>query len=170
MSEFLESINTALDGAKYHENQAFVFAYATVEKDKKESYRQVVYHLRAYFWELWSVWDYILQSANARTLNLPRVDTRLVDQLEKKMPDYKHLPSLQAIRDSGWLKRLARLRHAAHRWILNPNLVEYSGSAVTVIAVNMQDGQSPAQINIDRNDLLFMTQSATNLQNEKFFD
>ena len=170
MSEFLNSIKTALEGAKFHEDQAFMLAYPSSGRVSNESYKILVYHLRAYFWELWSVWDYILQNANAQTLKLSRVDTGLIDQLIKKMSSYHFLPLLQSTRDSAWLKRLARLRHSAHRWVLDPYLVDYNDTPVNVISLKMQDGESPLQVNVDRNDLWFMSDSVSKLKDAGFFD
>jgi len=170
MSEFLKSIETALEGAKFHEDRALILAYPSKDRVSNESYKALVYHLRAYFWELWSVWDYILQNANAQTLKLPRVDTGLIDQLLKKMSSYNFLPFLQSMRDSSWLKRLARLRHSAHRWILDPYLVDYNDTQVNVISLRMQDGEAPVQVNVDRNDLWFMSDSVNKLKDAGFFN
>ena len=48
-SKFLKSIETALEGAKFHEDRAFMFAYLSNKKVSNESYKAIVYHLRAYF-------------------------------------------------------------------------------------------------------------------------
>jgi hypothetical protein len=169
MSEYLNSIETALEGAKFHEDRAFILAYPSEGRVSNDSYKTLVYHLRAYYWELWSVWDYILQNANAQTLKLPRVDTGLIDQLLKKMDSYPFLPLLQSTRDSAWLKRLARLRHSAHKWILDPYLAGYNDTQVKVIALRMQDGEEPVQVNVDRNDLWFMSEVVNKLKDAGFF-
>ncbi|MDQ3004581.1 MAG: hypothetical protein M3R47_04260 [Chloroflexota bacterium] len=170
MSEFLKSIETALEGAQFHEDRAFLLAYPSNERVSNESYKVLVYHLRAYFWELWSVWDYILQNANAQTLKLLRVDTGLIDHLLRKMSSYNFLPFLQSTRDSSQLKRLARLRHSAHRWILDPYLVGYNDTQVNVISLKMQDGEAPIQVNVDRNDLWFMSDTVNKLKDAGFFN
>jgi hypothetical protein len=170
MSEFLKSIETALEGAKFHEEQVFKLAYPSNGRISNESYKTLIFHLRAYFWELWSVWDYILQNANAQTLKLSRVDTGLIDQLLKKMRSYHFLPLLQSTRDSSWLKRLARLRHSAHRWIIDPYLVDYNDGQVNVISLRMQDGETPVQVNVDRNDLWFMSDAVNKLKEAGFFN
>jgi hypothetical protein len=86
------------------------------------------------------------------------------------MRSYKFLPFLQSTRDSPWLKRLARLRHSAHRWILDPYLVDYNDTQVNVISLKMQDGEAPVQVNVDRNDLWFMSDSVNKLKDAGFFN
>jgi hypothetical protein len=170
MSEFLKAIETALEAANFHEDRAFLLAYPSNNRVSNESYKAVIYHLRAYFWELWSVWDYILQNANAQTLKRSRVNTGLIDRLLKTMNSYNFLPFLQSMRDSSQLTRLARLRHSAHRWILDPYLVDYNDTQVNVISLRMQDGEEPIQVNVDRNDLCFMSDSVNKLKDAGFFN
>jgi hypothetical protein len=166
---FLKEIETALKGARYHENFAFKLAYPTQVRITEKDYDALIAHLRAYYWELWSVWDYILQNANAQTLKRERVDTTLVNEISKKAPQYIFLSEITAIRDSPRRKRIARLRHSAHKFVLEPYQVEISGDRVTVICLYMKDKDSPEQVNVDRNDLAFVVESVQRLENIGFF-
>ena len=169
-SKFLKSIETALEGAKFHEDRAFMFAYLSNKKVSNESYKAIVYHLRAYFWQLWSTRDYIPQNANAQISRLSKVDTGLIDQLFRKMNSYHVLPLLQSMRASSQLQLLARLRHSAHGWILDPYLVGSEPTQVNTISLRMQDGEAPIQVSIDRNDLWFMSESVNTLKEAGFFN
>lgn len=166
---YLKFIDQALKGAKYHEAQAFFFAHP-----KENKYDFVTYHLRAYFWELWSVWDYVLQLANSKTLNLEpeKVRRDFLKKLIVEQPKYVHLSKLKSIQENEQLIRIRKLRDHAHKWQVDPYLVEYNGDVVNVIALNNLDGKNkklPKQINIDRNDLWFMKKAKSDLSMEGFF-
>jgi hypothetical protein len=164
-----EDIETALQAAKYHEDAAFQFASpAGLTKEKLAA---VVFHLRAYYWELWSAWDYLLQIANSHTVNLRLrdVNTKVIDRIARGHPDYEFLPCLSQTRGSPQLVRIRRLRHSAHRWVLDPYQVEHTDHGVSVICLQMKDSFEPVQINIDRNDLSFMQQVVSNLRSAGFF-
>ncbi|MGQ0604399.1 MAG: hypothetical protein ACT4QE_22185 [Anaerolineales bacterium] len=137
----------------------------------QRSYHILTFHLRAYYWELWSVWDYILQNANANTLklNLDRVNTKLVNKIGKKAPSYTFLSEITVIRDSLNLKRIARLCHSAHQFVLEPYQVEINDKGVSVICLHMKDNAIPDQVNVDRNDLAFVEDSVQHLKNVGFF-
>jgi sulfur relay (sulfurtransferase) DsrC/TusE family protein len=166
-----DSIELALDGARYHESRAFELAMPTSVAIDRDTYRRIVYYLRAYYWELWSVWDYILQNVNSQTLRLPeeKVNSRLVQRLADEAPGYSFRDDVTAIYDNPWLKRIARLRHSAHRWVLKPYQLEHTNHGVTVISLLMNDGDTPKQINIDRNDLWYMESVVQQLDSSGFF-
>ena len=166
---FLEYIKQALKSAKYHEDKAFFFAHPNVNQ-----YDKVVIHLRAYFWELWSVCDYILQLVNSKTLNLqPELVRRdFFRELKKKKPDYKYLSILEEIQSNERLIRVKDIRDHAHKWQVDPYLVEYNGDVVNIVAINnlnRRDRRLPKQINIDRNDLWFMKKTVDDLSQKGFF-
>lgn len=167
---FLAEIETAIEGAKYHEASAFELAHPTKAGIAQRSFQILIFHLRAYYWELWSVWDYILQNANANTLKLKRVDTNLVNEISKKAPSYTFLSEITAIRDSPNLKRIARLRHSAHKFVLEPYQVEINDTGVSVICLHMRDKAVPDQVNVDRNDLAFVEDAVHRLKNVGFFN
>ena len=167
---YLSYIQTALEGAKYHEDQAFLLAHP-----KSPQYKKVVFHLRAYFWELWSVWDYILQHANTQTLKLDPYDVRrgLLKKIRSELSLYQHLSLLESIEADDWLIRIRWLRDHAHKWQIDPYLVDYHEEIVNVIALNNLEGKDkalPRQINIDRNDLSFMTDFVKKLTENSFFE
>jgi hypothetical protein len=166
---FLTEIETALEGARYHEDYAFKLAHPTNAGIAEKDYHALIFHLRAYYWELWSVWDYILQNASAHTLKLKRVDTNIVTEISKKAPQYTFLSEITTIRDSPSLKRMARLRHSAHKFVLEPYQVEVNDSGVTVICLHMRDEAFPEQVNVDRNDLAFIEDTVRQLENVGFF-
>jgi len=162
-------IQQALEGAKYHENLAFSFAHPRMHK-----YNQSAFHLRAYFWELWSVWDYILQQVNSETLKLDpgRVRRDLLEKLKRKCPNYKYLKDLEEIQENDRLIRIKLIRDYAHKWQIDPYLIDYHGSIVNVICLNNLDAKDkklPRQINIDRNDLWFMENVVKTLSEKGFF-
>lgn len=167
---YLKYIRQALNNAKYHEDKAFSFAHPKINQ-----YDKVVIHLRAYFWELWSVWDYILQVVNSKTLNLgpERVRRDFLEVLKKKQPKYNYLSTLEKIQNNERLIRIRDLRDHTHKWLVDPNLIDYSGDIVNVIAIGNLDGRDKKlqrQINIDRNDLWFMENSIKILSKEGFFE
>lgn len=166
---FLAEIETAIEGARYHEATAFALAHPTNGGIPQRSYLSLIFHLRAYYWELWSVWDYILQDANAHTLKLERVDTNLVDKIRKRAPSYTFLTEIAEIRDSPILKRIARVRHSAHKFVLEPYQVEINDIGVSVICLLMRDKVFPPQVNVDRNDLAFVEDAVQRLKKSGFF-
>lgn len=171
---YVAYIHTALEGAKYHEDQAFLLAHP-----QKLQYKKVVFHMRAYFWELWSVWDYILQHANKQTLNEDAGDVRykngktFIEQIEGKFPKYKFLSQLKEINKHERLQRIKTLRNYAHKWQIEPNQVDINGEVVNVIILdnlNAQEKELSQQINIDRNDLSFMVDFVNKLTDNGFFN
>lgn len=161
-------IQRALKAAKYHEDRAFSFAHPEVNK-----YDEVVFHLRAYFWELWSVWDYILQLANSETLRLDPEDVRrkFLKKLKAEQPNYKYLTTLEKIQSNERLLRIKSLRDHAHKWQIDPYLIEYNENSVSVIALNNLDSKNrklARQINIDKNDLGFMVAVVRTLTEKGF--
>mgnify|MGYP001560505687 CR=1 FL=1 len=167
---YFDYIQTALEGAKYHEDQAFLLAHP-----KNPQYKKVVFHLRAYFWELWSVWDYVLQHANSQTLKLEphQVRRKFLERLEEDSLSYQYLSQLKSLQSHDRLLRIMWLRDHAHKWQLDPYLVDYHGEVVNVIAINNLDGKDkvlPRQINVDRNDLSFMADFVKELTDNGFFN
>lgn len=155
-----ETIKLALDAAEYHEIKAFTYA-----NPKFFNYTYVLFHIRAYYWELLTIWDYILQIVNAETLNLhvEKIRSDFLEKLQNKMPEYKYLNELLEIKNADYFKRITRLRNYSHKWHINPNLVEYNEAGVTVISLeNTKDPNLPRQINIDKNDLGFMKEVVEN--------
>ena len=167
----LAEVERAIDGAEYHEVQAFSLVMPNEKGEIPENRRlAIIFHLRAYYWELWSVWDYVLLNANSQTLSLKRVDTGLVEILKKKFPGYKYLNLLEQMLNDPLFQRIQRLRHYSHGWVLNPYLVEYTpGEGANVISLLMNDKSSPEQVNVDRNDLWFMKSHVQRLKNVGFF-
>ncbi|KKS69889.1 MAG: hypothetical protein UV41_C0042G0003 [Candidatus Daviesbacteria bacterium GW2011_GWA2_42_7] len=156
INSYFKYIKTALEGAKYHEELAFLFAHP-----KRNEFNKIVFHLRAYFWELWSVWDYVLQYVNVKTLKLDPYDVRrdLLKKIKANMPYYQYLPLLEKIQNEDRLYRIMWLRDHAHKWQINPYLVDYNDEGVQVISLdnlNAKDKSLPRQINIDKNDFLYM--------------
>jgi len=167
---YLEFLKQALSAASYHENRAFSFAHPRVSK-----YSLVVAHLRSYFWELWSAWEYILQVANSATLKLDPKEVRrdFLLEVEKKRPEYKHLKELKRMEESKELVRIKAVRDHAHNWVIDPYQVEYNEDTVEVICINNSDSRDtgpPGQINIDRNDLWFMENEVKTLLKSGFFE
>ena len=164
----LKYIQQALNAAKYHEDQAFKFAHPL-----NSDYDKVVAHLRAYFWELWSVWDYILQQANSETIKLDpeSVKGKIIEQIKEKFPEYKYLGELEKFQDDDRLKKISFVRNYAHKWQIMPNLVEINGDTVNVITLIWLKNYNtiPNQINIDRNDLWFMDKMVNQLIQNNFF-
>src|SRR5687768_4178891 len=114
---FLESIGLALDAARYHEARALEFARPQQDGSYTEAQRRaVIAHLRAYYWELWAIWDYILRNANSQQVQPLRerdVNTGLVEVIRERNPGYQFLPDITAIRDSPWRHRIQQIRHSA---------------------------------------------------------
>lgn len=167
---YVDYIQTALLGAKFHEDQAFLLAYP-----ERPRYMEVVFHLRAYFWELWSIWDYILQHANKQTLDLDPYLVRrgFLKKYENELSSYLYLSLLKSIEGDDWLIEIRSLRDHAHKWQLDPSLVEFNDEIVSVIALNNLDEKDknlPRQISVDRNHLWFMSESVRKLSSEGFFD
>jgi len=167
---YLKFINQALSAAKYHEDLAFSFAHPDIKQ-----YSKVVVHLRAYFWELWSVWDYILQEANLKTLKLKPEGVRrnFLDEAKKKHPNYEYIENLEYIQKDERLTRIMLIRDHAHKWQIDPYQVDYRGTKVNVICLNNLDAKDKKlarQINIDRNDLWFMETIVETLFKKGFFD
>src|SRR3989344_2887693 len=131
INSYFKYIKTALEGAKYHEELAFLFAHP-----KRNEFNKIVFHLRAYFWELWSVWDYVLQYVNVKTLKLDPYDVRrdLLKKIKANMPYYQYLPLLEKIQNEDRLYRIMWLRDHAHKWQINPYLVDYNDEGVQVIS------------------------------------
>lgn len=168
-SHYFTYIQTALLGAKYHEEQAFL-----VQANQPNDYNRIVFHLRAYFWELWSVWDYVLQETNQQTLELDPYGVRrnFLNKVKKEVPKYKFLDLLESIQNDKRLKRIMLLRDHAHKWQIEPYLIDHTDETVNVIALNNLDSKDknlPRQINIDRNDLWFMQEFISSLTKEGFF-
>lgn len=162
-------IQTALAGAKYHEDQAF-----QVRGNQPNDFNKIVFHLRAYFWELWSVWDYVLQEANSQTLELDPYSVRrnLLKMIKEKMPKYNFLTLLESIQNNERLQRVMWLRDHAHKWQIEPYLIDHTDEQVNVIALNnldTKDKNLPKQFNIDRNDLWFMQEFVKSLVEKGFF-
>lgn len=169
MNNYLRYIQTALQGAKYHEDQAF-----QVRGNQPNDYNKRVFHLRAYFWELWSIWDYILQETNLQTLGLDPYSVRrnLVKKIKNQMPEYKFIGLLESIQDNERLQRIMWLRDHAHKWQIEPYLIDHDDEQVNVIALNNLDSKDknlPRQINIDKNDLWFMQEFVKSLVGKDFF-
>lgn len=125
MQDYYPQIELALVAAKYHEDAAFKAA------EERDALRAAV-HLRAYFWELQSVWDYTLLHANSRTLKLKtqRVRADFLKQLQAKMADYMHLGRLQEIAANESLKRISLLRNEAHRFVIQPTMRPFAMTTV----------------------------------------
>ena len=156
---YQEYINHALKAASYHENQAFLFAHP--ESDK---YGETVAHLRAYYWELWSVWDYILQSVNSQTSLIKKpheVDLKFLTKLKKEMPEYPHHKDLEDAFNEPLATRIRTLRNYAHKWQIDPYMLDIDDDdKVNVISllINPQEDKLMSQTNVDRNDLWFMSE------------
>ncbi len=166
----LRYINTALAGAKYHEDQAF-----QVRGNQPNDYNKIVFHLRAYFWELWSAWDYVLQETNRQTFHLEPHEVRrnILNKVRKEVPDYKFLELLESIQENERLKRIMWLRDHAHKWQIEPYMIDHDDEKVNIIALNNLDSRDKfldRQINIDRNDLYFMQEFINSLSKEGFFE
>ncbi len=167
---YKQYIKNALKAAKYHEDTVFAF-----ENETPQGYDKIIYHLRAYFWELWSVWDYVLQHANTKTLNKSPFEVRrnFVNNLSKTHSSYTFLDKLKTYDQALQLNRIRYLRDFAHKWTIHPYQLEHAGSEVTVICIDNYDKREPKlpeQINIDRNDYWFMEQLFNDLDNSAFFD
>ena len=153
------SIQKALKSAKYHEDLAFLYAHPNEAK-----YDELVTHLRSYYWELWSVWEYIIQAVNEHSLNLDKQNVRedFIKKLKKERPDYPYAKDLEKVFNNERLIRINQLRNYSHKWQIDASLVEIDeNDKVNVIAFNPKgsEGTLPRQINIDKNDLWFMTET-----------
>jgi hypothetical protein len=158
-----DAITNALNAATYHEIKAFYYASPQIS-----DYNKVVFHLRSYYWELWSIWDYILQTVNSQTLKLSpdRVREDFIKKLTKQYPNYEYLNDLIQIDSNPFLERIGRLRNYAHKWQINPYQIEHNKGEVTIICIDnldYKDRKLSSQINVDRNDLWFMNKAVEDL-------
>jgi len=163
----------ALEAAKYHEDLTFSF-----ENLKKGKITKSMFHLRAYFWELWSVWEYILQHANIETLKLPSKEVRrdFIEQLKQKFPKYKFLKVLEKIQNEEYFKRIKLIRDHAHNWQIAPYgvpimVIHDDSKVVRAMKLNNidKDKELPMDIYIERNDLGFMEHVVKTLSEKGFF-
>ena len=173
---YLDYINIALEGAEYHEGRAFLLETKDAEYDK------VPLYIRAYFWELLSIWDYILQQANIQTLNKSPDQVRgdFITEIENKVPQYKYIAALKTIRDDPRMKKIKFVRNYAHKWQYNPvrfmaSIGEHPTEAKDVVAIALDNSDKkeknlPHQISIDRSDLSFMKDSIKFLFDQDFFN
>ena len=112
---------------------------------------------------------------NLETLHLNPKNVRrtFLEKLKIEQPRYEYLLTLEEIQNDKWLKRIENLRDHAHKWQIDPNLVEYNGDKVNVIAIDnyaSKDEGLPTQINIDKNDLWFMKDAVEKIGKEGFFE
>jgi hypothetical protein len=169
----IDDVRLALAGARYHEERAFQLATSAAKGGMtKRDHEMLTHHLRSYYWELWSVWDYLLQEANAQTVRRSpdNVNSTLLSILKRESPKYAYLDALKAIYDHPLLRRIARARHASHRFVVEPTLVESrEDGVVMVISLRMQDGEIPNQVNVERNDLWFVADAVGTLTEAGYF-
>ena len=79
---------------------------------------------------------------------------------------------MEEIKSNERLIRVKDIRDHAHKWQVDPYLVEYNGDVVNIVAINnlnRRDRRLPKQINIDRNDLWFMKKTVDDLSQKGFF-
>lgn len=175
---YVKYIQLAFEGAKYHEDQAFLLASQDTEFNK------IIFHIRAYFWELWSIWDYVLQQANIHTLNKDPYHVRrsLLKEIRLEKPDYQYLSLLEEYHDANQLNKIRLIRDYAHKWHYNINngltiaqngSSPLSGDDIIAIALDNFDRKEEKlsqQIFVDRSDLLFVRNIIDKLSKKGFFN
>ena len=147
-------------------------------------YERVFFHVRAYFWELYCVWDYLLQHANASTLkwkpHLVKGDNTgdFLSKIELEHSNYAHLNVLRQIQSNAVFQKVKKMRNYAHKWHYNPVLSMATdgppsvGNPARSIMINNSDKKEPglpAQVFVERNDLEFFKETVEQLTNLGFF-
>jgi hypothetical protein len=164
-------VSLALDGADYHQREAFRLAQPIDGRANPTAFGPVVAHLRAYYWELWSVWDYILHRANSETLQLKEreVTSNLLNRLRASDIGYRHLDRLTAIYSSAEFAQIRRVRHAAHFFVPGALSVEYLPTqAVSLISFYLGSVASSIYVYPQR-DLKFMRAASVGLEEAGFW-
>jgi hypothetical protein len=170
--DFLSLIRKALAAAKFHQDRFLELAWS----HEDDYLLALTAHLRAYFWELWSAWDYILQNANEQSLRIPQrdVNTALLANLSKRMPDYGFLPILESFILTPEFNRLRNIRHSAHRWVLSPfqasrKTFSDADTDITSVSIRIQDRTKQEEFDVDTSDLEFVSLFVEKLERQDFF-
>ena len=116
----------------------------------------------------------MLQLTNSKTLrwNPEKVRRNFLKELKREQPNYKFLTTMEEIQNNERLLRIESLRDHAHKWQIDPYLIDYNKNSVNVIALNNLDNKDrklSRQINIDKTDLGFIVGVVNALTEKGFF-